>query len=99
MSFADLLLGRSNSVERDALYWHYPHSRHEGAVREGKYKLLHRFKSGRVELYNLKDDPGEQNDLNGEHPKLAARLLSKLKQWQKSVGARFDPSTESQDSP
>lgn len=90
VSFAKLLLGRSDSVQRDALYWHYPHSRNEGAIRAGNYKLLHRFKTDRVELYDLEQDPGEQHDLSEQQPQLAARLLSQLKQWQQSVGARFE---------
>ncbi len=90
ISFGDLLLGQDGSVERDALYWHYPHNRHEAAVREGRYKLLHRFREDRVELYDLETDIGEQTDLSEKQPKLAARLLSKLKHWQKSVGAKFE---------
>ena len=89
-SFGDLLLGQDESVERDALYWHYPHNRHEAAIREGRYKLLHRFKDDRVELYDLETDIGEQTDLSKKRPKLAARLLGKLKRWQKTVGAKFE---------
>ena len=90
ISFSGVLLGEQDSVERDALYWHYPHNRHEAAVREGHYKLLHRFKDDRFELYNLETDIGEQTDLSEQEPKLAARLLGKLKHWQKSVGAKFE---------
>ena len=59
-------------------------------MREGRYKLLHRFKEDRVELYDLETDIGEQTDLSEKQPKLAARLLGKLKQWQKTVGAKFE---------
>ncbi len=90
VSFADLLLGDRDSIERDALYWHYPHSRNEAAIRAGRYKLLHRFKTGRVELYDLKTDLGEQQDLSERKPELTARLLAQLKQWQQRVGARFE---------
>lgn len=90
VSFKDLLLGTHASLNRGAIYWHYPHSRNEAAIREGDYKLLHRFKEDRVELYNLKSDLGERQDLSKEQPKLAARLLRQLKQWQTQVGARFE---------
>ena len=90
VSFSDVLLGKQDSVERDALYWHYPHNRHEAAVREGRYKLLHRFKHDRVELYDLETGLGEQTDLSEKQPQLAGRLLGKLKRWQTSVGAKFE---------
>ena len=59
-------------------------------MREGRRKLLHRFKEDRIELYDLEADIGEQRDLSQQQPQLAARLLGKLKQWQNSVGARFE---------
>eukprot|EP00913_Durusdinium_trenchii_P008872 g8338.t1 len=90
VSFADVLLGKRDTLPRDALYWHYPHNRHEAAVRAGRYKLIHRFKQDRVELYDLQTDLGERNDISRRNPDLAARLLDKLKRWQKSVGARFE---------
>jgi arylsulfatase A-like enzyme len=90
VSFSDVLLGERDSVDRDALFWHYPHNRHEAAVREGRYKLLHRFKEDRVELYDLETDIGEQTDLSEQQPKLATRLLGRLKQWQETVGAKFE---------
>jgi hypothetical protein len=89
VSFADVLLGRNDSVDRGAIYWHYPHSRQEAAVRAGRYKLLHRFNEDRVELYDLEADIGERNDLSEEQPELVSRLLSTLSEWQLSVGAKF----------
>jgi hypothetical protein len=51
--------------------------------------LLHRFKQGRVELYDLKADLGERTDLSKQKPEVTKRLLAKLKLWQKNVGAKF----------
>lgn len=90
VSFSNVLLGKNDAVERDALFWHYPHNRHEAVVREGRYKLLHRFKEDHVELYDLETDIGEHTDLSEQQPKLASRLLATLKRWQQAVGARFD---------
>ncbi len=90
VSFSGVLRGEGDSLDREALYWHYPHNRHEGAVREGRYKLLHRFREDRAELYDLVEDLGEQRDLSSKRPDLAPRLLEKLQRWQTSVGARFD---------
>ncbi len=90
VSFKDVLLGKTKAVPREAIYWHYPHTRQEAAVRMGKHKLLHRFKGNRVELYDLAADIGERNDLSVEKPELAKRMLAMLKRWQKDVGARFE---------
>jgi arylsulfatase A-like enzyme len=79
-------------VERDALYWHYPHY-HKGkpgsSIRKGDYKLIEFFENGKLELYNLKNDLGEQQDLAGEQPERAAELLGMLKQWRIDVGAQM----------
>ncbi|MEN6333319.1 MAG: sulfatase, partial [Phycisphaerales bacterium] len=61
------LLKRTGSQERRAFFWHYPHYGNQGgspggAVRVGDYKLIEFYEDSRVELYNLRDDLGEQND-------------------------------------
>ena len=89
VSFKAVCLGKRKSLDRKAIYWHYPHSRQEAAVREGRYKLLHRFEKDRVELYDLQTDIGERRNLSEKRPELARRLLAKLRAWQKSVGAKF----------
>jgi arylsulfatase A-like enzyme len=89
VSFKPILLGRRTDVDREALYWHYPHSRNEGAVRLGDHKLLLRYKTGSAELYNLADDPGETRDLSADDPELTQRMTRMLQQWHQEVGARF----------
>ena len=92
-SFAAAVKGKPN--ERGAIYWHFPHySNHGmqspgGAIREGGFKLLEYFENGTVQLFNLKTDPGEQNDLASAQPAKAAKLLAKLRAWRKDVGARM----------
>ena len=75
-----------------AFYWHYPHYGNQGgapggAVRVGDYKLIEFYEDNRVELYNLRDDLGEQNDLAAEMPDKAAELRRMLHQWRSEVGA------------
>ena len=89
ISFKNILLGEGGKPDRKALYWHYPHSRQESAVRMGDFKLIHFYRSDKVELYNLKEDIGEQNELSTQCPALAERMLNMLRNWQKNVGARF----------
>ena len=46
-----------------------------GAIRFGDYKLLEYFENNTVQLFNLKVDPGEQNDLAQSQPEKADELL------------------------
>lgn len=93
-SLAPLFHGET-TLNRDAIYWHFPHySNHGmqspgGAIRRGKYKLLEYFENGTIQLYDLETDPGEQNDLAGAHPDIAEQLRSKLHRWRNDVGAKM----------
>src|SRR6185312_11050050 len=64
------LLKGGESPER-ALFWHYPHYGNQGgapgaAIRRGDWKLIEWLEDGRVELFDLAADPGEQIDLAAE---------------------------------
>jgi arylsulfatase A-like enzyme len=93
VSLAPLLKGKKK-LARQAIYWHFPHySNHGmqspgGAIRCGDYKLLEYFENNTVQLFNLKDDPGEQNDLSQVAPKKVAELRTMLSDWRKSVSAQ-----------
>jgi arylsulfatase A-like enzyme len=91
ISFKDILLGNVSEIDREAIYWHYPHSRMEGAVRKGDHKLVYYYETGQSHLYNLKDDIGEQHDLSGEKQELSEEMEGMLKQWLVEVNAKFPP--------
>ncbi len=82
-------------LERDAIYWHYPHYHSNpeaipaGAIRMGPYKLIELFEGNRLELYDLSRDISESQNIAGEYPGIAQHLHHKLKQWQKAAGAQF----------
>ena len=97
---------RNQRLNREAIYWHFPHySNHGmqspgGAIRMGDYKLLEYFENDSVQLFDLKTDIGERKDLAEAKPEIAQKMLRKLRDWRKSVGARmmepnpdFDPAT------
>jgi uncharacterized sulfatase len=91
VNLAPVLEGR-NRLDRDALYWHYPHYHHStpaGAIRRGKWKLIEFFEDGRLELYNLERDIGETQNLASDQPRRAARLRSMLREWREDVGAKM----------
>jgi hypothetical protein len=88
------LLKGTGTLRRDAIFWHYPHyhgggNRPSGAVRAGDYKLVEWYEDGRVELYNLAADLGEQNDLAPDRPLKAAELRRMLHEWRDKVNARM----------
>jgi len=88
------LLKRRGKQNREAIFWHYPHYGNQGgspgsAVRAGDYKLIEWFEDGRVELYNLKKDISEQNNLIDKMPQKAAQLTKMLSRWRKEVDARM----------
>ncbi|WP_442506752.1 sulfatase [Novipirellula sp. SH528] len=81
-------------LDREALFWHYPHYSNQGgipggAIREGGYKLVERYEDGRVHLYNLKDDIGEQNDLANMMPERVDEMRRRLHAWYQTVDAQF----------
>ncbi|MEM9259112.1 MAG: sulfatase, partial [Bacteroidota bacterium] len=66
------------------LFFHYPHYHHSrpaAAIREGDFKLIRFFDQQQPELYNLKVDIGEKNDLAASSPNLSHRLLTDLNNW------------------
>lgn len=85
------------AVKHRELFWHYPHHQHYqqggtmpyGAIRSGDYKLIEFFNDLHVELYDIKNDIGEQRDLAQEKPKLVEQLQSRLHEWRKQVGAQM----------
>lgn len=86
------LLKGTGKPGRKAIYWHYPHYSNQGgkpggAVRAGDFKLIESYEDNRVELYNLRADPGEQHDLAAEMPDKVIELRQMLHGWRSDVGA------------
>ncbi len=88
------VLKGTNSLRREALFWHYPHyhpggATPYGAVRAGDWRLVEFYEDARAELYNLKEDPGEEKDLAAAMPEKAAAMRKTLHDWRRSVGAQM----------
>ncbi|MGH9341225.1 MAG: sulfatase [Acidobacteriota bacterium] len=86
------VLSGNGILDREAVYWHYPHYSNQGgepggAIRQGDYKLIEFYRDGKLELYNLREDIGERHDLSQKMPEKTAELHGKLKAWRSSVGA------------
>lgn len=96
VSLVPLLRG-GGGLKREAIYWHYPHHQWYqlggtmpyGAIRAGDYKLIEFYNDMRVELYNVREDIGEQHDLAAAMPEKAQALRAKLHAWREEVGAQM----------
>ena len=79
-------------LDRDALYWHFPHYRHApgpySIIRAHDYKLIKYYEGPRYELYNLKDDLSEKKNLAKEKPGKVQLLDAKLMLHLQAVGAK-----------
>lgn len=86
---------RQQPYERGPIYWHFPHySNHgyqspNGAIRSGRYKLIEYYENSTVQLFDLVDDIGEQNDLVASHPAIVAQLRHQLHAWRRDVDAKM----------
>jgi arylsulfatase A-like enzyme len=75
------------------LFWHYPHysnqgGRPGGAIRDGDDKLIEFYETGRLELFNVKADLGEGNNLADKFPEKVAKLAAQLHAWRRAVAAQ-----------
>lgn len=83
---------RDEPYQRGPIFWHYPHYSNQGgtpgcSVRDGDYKLIQFFEDDHVELYNLRDDIGEENNLAESLPEVTNRLKAQLDEWKLEVEA------------
>lgn len=88
----ELLEGKT--IQRDALYWHYPHYHLEGAkpysaIRKGDWKLIFLYEESHAELYNLRNDISERNNLAMTEKRKLAELMGDLRTWKKKIGAQL----------
>ena len=86
--------GEQITGEERPLFWHYPHfsnqlGRPAGAVRVGDYKLVESYETGKLELYNLKEDISESADLSNKMKQKRQELYKLLLGWRKKVNANM----------
>ncbi|MCA9096699.1 MAG: DUF4976 domain-containing protein, partial [Planctomycetaceae bacterium] len=93
VDFSPLLRGAA-ALDREAIFWHYPHYGNQGgtpgsSVRAGDYKLIEFFEDGRLELYNLRTDVQEEDNLVGQEGALTQQLHQMLQAWRVAVEAQI----------
>lgn len=91
VSLVPLLKGEKD-FSRGTMIWHYPVSlpRHNSipgsVIREGNWKYIYYYDDAREELYNLKNDIGETNNLIETMREKAEEMKKKLNQKLKEHG-------------
>jgi arylsulfatase A-like enzyme len=108
------ILEGNQSLNREAIYWHFPvyldgefgmnkiwRSTPIGAVRKGDFKLMEFFEDGHLELYDLKNDIGEQYNVVDQYPEKTKELKELMMNWRADLkvsyplepNPNYDPTT------
>lgn len=97
VSLVPLFKDPKATLPRDAIYQHFPgylgagagswRTTPVGTIQAGDWKLMEFFEDGRLELYNLREDIGETQNLAAKQPEKVKELHEKMKAWRASVNA------------
>lgn len=96
VSLLDICQKGEGSI-RDAIYTNTALATIKRCMRQGEWKIVYTIDEcfwpvSPVELYNLREDPGETENLVDKNPKVKDRLELKLKRWVESkLNMRPDP--------
>ena len=83
-----------SKIGRENIYWHFPHYHGSlwkpgSAIRSGDWKLIFDYESNESKLFNLKDDPGELNDISNLFNEEKEKLITELEKMKKETNANF----------
>lgn len=93
-SLIPLLLSKRDTLVREAIFWHYPHYGNQGgtpgsSIRMGDYKLLEFYETGHIELFNLRKDIEEENNLAPQMTEKVELMRKRLDKWRKDIEAKI----------
>lgn len=79
--------------KKRTLFWHYPHYSNQGgkpaaAIRSGKFKLIYHYENQAFELFDLRKDISEKNNIAAENKALTNQLKRQLLSWLNQIGAK-----------
>lgn len=84
ISFLPTLLGQGNQPQHDAMYWEFIQQGGKQAVRWGNWKAVRlrvqQDADGPIQLYDLTNDLGEQNNVADQHPEVVAHMKQMMSQ-------------------
>lgn len=79
ISVVPTLLGLQQTNQHEFLYWEFHERGFQQAARRGDWKAVKPATDKPLELYNLKTDPGEKENISAEHPDVVANIEEYLK--------------------
>ena len=88
------LLANEKKAKQRSLFWHYPHYSNQGGkpgsvMISGNYKLILNYEDKSLELYDIKQDVGEKNNLATTKKSIAKRYKKALDKWLTDNHAKF----------
>jgi len=106
ISFFPTLIGKNQLEKHDYLYWEFYEQGGKQAILKGDYKAL-RFnvREGNeklvFELYNIKEDPEEKNNIADKHPELVKEFTNLFTEARKefAVTSLFNNDNQTVDTP
>ncbi|MBL8818945.1 MAG: sulfatase [Planctomyces sp.] len=103
-SLSRLLSGKRDPTRRETFLMHYPHAPHRTdyftSLRHEHWKVVYHYQPGpasdgsHYQLFNLREDPFESNDLAVSHPDDLRRMMKVLVQELESHEALYPVSSE-----
>ncbi len=95
ISFIPMLKQEGTTADDRSLIWHYPNKwgptgpgiGATSTIRKGDWKLIYYYKDQQFELFNIKEDIREKNNLAGREPGIVKRLASELGEYLRKVNA------------
>ena len=99
---SEALLGEKPRSHQGALCWCRPPDRKmyrplgnavlpDLAIRDGSWKLLCDYDGRNAQLFQLQEDPGEQQNMAVAHPEVVSRLTDQLLQWHSDLPSDNGP--------
>jgi len=91
VSVLPLIYGQSQKLDRDYLYWHFPHYRGSpySIIRGDSMKLIRKYDPEGLELYNLNNDVSEEHNLAEEYPGITKKMNEQLDVWLQEMNAKM----------
>jgi len=93
-SFVPLLFNQP--YEDKAIYWHINSAyKHQpvSAIRDGSFKLIQFLLSGKVELFDIDNDPAESKELSSYYPNIKKKMLATLVNWRVQNNVPLPPAS------
>lgn len=96
ISFVPLLKQSGDPSKGRSLHWNFPDNwGNDGpginfncAIRNGGWKLIYSYRTGKKELFNLPNDIGEKDDLSTQYPDIVKRLSKDLGSYLRKVNGQ-----------